>query len=196
MNGPFRTAIAIARSPRPALRRFPATLGLGWLNRPFRSEDNSQGTGVLPVGACAVNNVRRRNDSRPRRAQVCATVWRSVEREAPNNPDTDKQCRVSTRGDGTACSSAMRVAWQFRRISRRLPSSGTPRINSPLCRRGDARLGATPRGTGVLPVGACAVDSVKCRNDSSPRRARSALAENGRLRSDCYSAGGISVVNS
>jgi len=77
----------------------------------------------------------RRNDSSPRRAQVCATVWRSVEREAPDNPDTDKQCRVSTPGDGTACSSAMRVDWYFQRIARRLPSSGTPRVISPLCRR-------------------------------------------------------------
>jgi len=39
----------------------------------------------------------------------CATAWRSVAREAPNDSDTDKQCRFSTHGDDTACSSATRV---------------------------------------------------------------------------------------
>ena len=83
-------------------------------------------SGVLPVSARVLNGIERRNDSRARRAQVCAIVWRSVEREGPSIPDTDKQCRVSTRGDGTACSSAMRVDWYLQRIARRLPSSGTP----------------------------------------------------------------------
>lgn len=66
----------------------------------------------------------------------CATAWRSVECEAPNNSDTDKQCQVSASGDGTAYSSASRVVCLTRYITRRLPSSGTPRKHSPSCRCG------------------------------------------------------------
>jgi len=76
MNGPFRTAIAIAPLPRATLRRFPATLALGWLNRPFRSED-SECERISFVSWCRRGESARAQRERDRASSAREVISRS-----------------------------------------------------------------------------------------------------------------------